>query len=661
MRRIFGAFLVLTAVCSTILAGGVPTVNVDAAGEGRALSPDFYGIFFEEINHAGDGGIYAEMVRNRSFEDARLPEGMTLSDDGKQVVGPNKGWRHPFDSEDPTPGWKLIPIEASAEMTLDGSEPLNENNPTVLKIDVKGLAHNSIASVILENGGYAGIAVRKGEEYRLTFWARGEGIDSLGVVIPKREGNMLAEGKIEGIDGSWKKFELILTASEDYALGRLCFSIRQTGTLRLDDVSLFPVKTWKGRPNGLRADLAEKLAALRPAFLRFPGGCIVEGCTLANAWRPTTTLGPTEKRPSRWMLWNYRSTQGLGLYEYLQMAEDLGAASMLVVNCGMACDFRDGGVVPLDELQPWIDEALSAIEYAVGDATTPFGKLRAEAGHPEPFNLKYVEIGNENWSDKEYRPRYEAFLAALKEKYPNIRYISNIEIGGDPAEIRDDHYYTDPQEMRRLERRYDDESRTGRSVYVGEYAVTKSNGKGSLRGALAEAAFLLGLERNADLVCMTSFAPLFYNVNYHSWPIDLIGYDNARCFAIPSYYVEKVLNDTRGDVVLPTETANVSEDADSLPEITALAHRDTAGGAVILRLVNFADSSRTVRVNISGAEIPAQTGKLTVLTSGSDADENSLETPEKVVPIEKTFDVPGASFDLPLEKFSLTVLRLEGK
>lgn len=544
----------LTILSATFLLGQTvetPKITVDATVEGIPMPPDLYGIFFEELNHCGDGGLYAEMIRNRSFEDHRIPEGTRL--EGDHVVGPRKGWKFPW-RDDKFPGWKLVPIEADADMFLDTETPIHPNNPTSLRLKIKGLSSSAYAGVRLDNEGFWGVAVRKGEEYRLTFYAKSSGnVNSFDVSIAKNEGASVASATVKGIGHDWKKHTLILKAGEDYAEGRLVLFFQQKGTVWLDEVSLFPVKTWKGRENGLRVDLMQKLVDMKPAFVRFPGGCIVEGCTLDNAWLPTTTLGPPEHRPSRWNVYGYRSTQGLGYHEYLLMTEDLGAAGMLVVNCGMACEGRDGGAAPLDEMQPWIDETLNAIEYAIGPIDSKFGKMRAEAGHSEPFNLKYVEFGNENWFPEFYIDRYKMFYEAVKAKYPQLKTISNIPMPeGLPIEIQDDHFYMIPDHARQMIDFYNLTDRNGPEIYVGEYAVNRKCGLGNLDGALGEACMMIGFEKNADVVTMSSYAPLFYNVHDRNWPVNLIGFDNHRCFGTPSYYVQKLFSTEKGDRILPT-------------------------------------------------------------------------------------------------------------
>lgn len=566
MKKTIAALLAVGLLCATAHAQtcsandnqkqiappktGGTTITVDAAAQGVAISPHLYGIFFEEINHSGDGGLYAELIENRSFEDCRLPEGLTMRDG--HGVGQNKGWKIQFDDTNKFPHWKFAANGADAALTIETDAPIHPNNVNYARLSVKSVAVD--AAIVLANDGFWGIATEKDERYLLSVFARSTDVKRFAVRLIDGNRQTLASTEVEGITNQWQKFEFVLQANAATVQGALELVFDEVGTIDIDEVSLFPEKTWNNRRNGLRKDLVQKLYDLKPAFVRFPGGCIVEGCTLANAFRPTTTLGPNETRPSRWILWNYRSPQGLGLHEYLQLCEDIGAAALLVVNCGMACEFRDGGMVGKteEELRPYIDEALNSLEYALGSVDTKFGALRAAAGHPEPFNLQYLQIGNENWG-KEYVPRYKVMHNAIKAKYPKLKYISCIEIPDADVDLRDDHYYNRTDFFRQGISRYDNDPRGDREVYVGEFAVTGGVGEGNLSGALGEAAFMIGFERNGDLVTMSSYAPLFYNTNDRAWPVNLIGFDNSRCFGQPSYYVQQMFSANRGDRALPTE------------------------------------------------------------------------------------------------------------
>jgi alpha-L-arabinofuranosidase len=514
-----------------------PTLTVQVDRPGVRTSPHLYGVFFEEINHAGDGGLYAEMVRNRDFQETTKegePAGWALRTDG----------------------------QAHGAMALDPDKPLNPATARSLRLDIADAASGRVSAV---NAGYWGIAVKKGATYRLSLFARRSAgfAGSLSVTLEDAKGEKVyARAVVTGLNEGWQRFTCRLTANGDDPAARLVLSASAPGSVWLDVVSLFPEETWKRRPNGLRADLARHVDALRPAFVRFPGGCYVEGGDrLADAFRWPRTLGDIAERPGHLNAnWGYRSTDGLGYHEYLQWCEDMGAEPLFVVNCGMAHhDFA-----PLDQLQPWVQEALDAIEYANGPVTSKWGALRAKNGHPAPFHLKYVEIGNENGmfggfggTREQYAERYKVFYDAIKARYPDIHTIANTR-GPYPMEMVDDHFYNSPGWFWTNAGMYDHYDRKGPKVYVGEYAVTQDCGQGNLRAALAEAAFLTGLERNSDVVKMASYAPLFVNVNDRKWNPDAIVFDGARSYGTPSYYVQKVFAANRPDVNLPVQIPGAS-------------------------------------------------------------------------------------------------------
>lgn len=508
---LFLAAFVATAAADTA------TLTVDAGKPGPKISPTLFGIFFEEINHAGDGGLYAEMVRNRSFEDRATPD-----------------------------GWSLVKAEgAEANMALDTEKPLNGHNPRSLRLEI---AKTDSWRVGIANGGYWGMSVVQGAEYDLSLFARcsADFKSPLTVRLESVSGNVLAETTIKGLTSEWNRYSGSLTAKAADRSARLVIAAASPGTLWFDMVSLFPQETFKRRPNGLRADLAGMLADLRPAFIRFPGGCFVEGDKLDNATRWKNTIGDVAERPGHWNLWGYRSTDGLGYHEYLQMCEDIGAEPLFVINCGMA----HGGNVPLDQLGPWVQDALDAIEYANGPETTKWGSLRAKNGHPNPFGLKYLEIGNENGGPA-YNERYARFYDAIKARYPEMQLIADTRVPNRPMDILDEHYYNNPGWFAANAERYDTADRKGPKIYVGEYACTSQCGRGNLRAALGEAAFMTGMERNSDIVTLCSYAPLFVNVNDRKWNPDAICFNSATCYGTPSYYVQKLFAQNRGDVALP--------------------------------------------------------------------------------------------------------------
>lgn len=368
-------------------------------------------------------------------------------------------------------------------------------------------------------------------------------------MLESGDGVVYAQAKAASLSSNWKPFEFSLTAKGTDPKARLVISANKAGTFWLDMVSLFPKKTWKNRPNGLRPDLAEMLAGMKPGFVRFPGGCWVEGDTMNLAYRWKQTIGSPAERRTQYNIWQYHATHGLGYHEYLQMCEDLGAEPLFVINCGMS--HRE--TVPLDKMGEFVQDALDAIEYANGPVSSTWGAVRAKNGHAAPFNLKYMEIGNEN-GGRAYHERYPLFYDAIKAKYPQMHLVANEWNGRPdtrPIEIVDEHYYSSPEFFIHNADKYDSYDRSGRKVYVGEYAVTQGCGQGNLRAAVGEAAFMTGMERNSDVVVMASYAPLFANVNYKKWNPDLIDFDSARVYGLPSYYVQKMFSENRGETVLP--------------------------------------------------------------------------------------------------------------
>ncbi|MBU6401829.1 MAG: DUF1080 domain-containing protein [Verrucomicrobia bacterium] len=507
---------------AALVHAGAAELKVQVDRPGARISPALYGIFFEEINCAGDGGLYAEMVRNRSFEDSNQPEHWSLV-----TSGAGRGQM------------TVVPLEAGSEF-----------NRHALRLQVTQAGRGTVGVV---NDGYWGMALAKGATYDLSLRARaGSGFNGpLQVTLLGANGVVYATARIDGLTSKWKSFRAALTTPAACAQARLSISAAQPGTVWLDVVSLFPRKTFKGRRNGLRPDLAGMLAGLHPSFVRFPGGCWVEGDNLSLSYHWKQTIGDIADRRDQYNIWQYYSTQGLGFHEYLQMCEDLGAEPLFVINCGMS----HHGNVPLDQMGSWVQDALDAIEYANGPVTSRWGSVRARNGHPAPFHLRYMEIGNENGGPP-YRERYALFYRAIKSRYPRMHLIADVWGGipnDNPVEIVDEHYYSSPEFFMNNAARYDHYDRSGPKVYVGEYAVTQGCGQGNLRAALGEAAFMTGLERNSDIVVMASYAPLFANLNYKKWNPDLINFNGASVYGIPSYYVQKMFSANRGDFVLPVQ------------------------------------------------------------------------------------------------------------
>jgi alpha-L-arabinofuranosidase len=525
------------------------TLRVDTRARGIRTSPQLYGLFCEDINHAGDSGLYAEMVRNRGFEAGRTPEGCRM--EGSEVVNP-KGWRQAY-MPDSLEGWSLLCRgDASGEAKVVADTPLNAENPMSLRVTVHAARGGEFGVV---NSGWWGMSVKKDAGYRLSLYARSADYRGrLRVALVAPSGDVLAETFFEGLSGAWQRFETRLVARATEPSARLVIAASQPGTFHLDMVSLFPEDTFKGRPNGCRKDIAEMLAALKPAFLRFPGGCIVEGITLENRIQWKKTIGDLARRPGHWNLWNYHTSDGLGFHDYLQLCEDLNAAPMYICNAGMSCQGRQGAVVEDSQtLQAYVQDTLDALEYANGPADSTWGAVRAANGHPEPFGIRYLGIGNENGGPV-YCAHYKTFVEAVKARYPDLLIVA---CQNDPAmgtlEIVDEHFYDAPGFFTANMGRYDTYDRNGPRIFVGEYACMHNAGKGNLRAAVAEAAFMIGIEKNSDVVTMASYAPLLTHVNDRRWNPDLIGFDCSRVYGTPSYYVQKLFAQNRPDVLHPTE------------------------------------------------------------------------------------------------------------
>jgi alpha-L-arabinofuranosidase len=508
-----------------------PTVTVDVNQLGHAISPTLWGIFFEDINLSADGGLYPELVRNRSFEDSSEPEHWNLTNDA----------------------------DGKSSMTIDTSYPLNPLNRRSLRVSVDG-------AFTLANEGYWGMNVVQGDTYICQLAART--MDQFSVPLTVRlassSGAELAKAQIDQVSGRWKYYTVELTASSSDSEATLQLSASGKGTLFLDMVSLLPKNTWKD--HGLRVDLAQSLDALHPSFMRFPGGNWIEGDDFAHIYHWKTTIGDLDARTPLWNTWGYNTTQGLGFHEYLQLCEDLGAEPLFDINVGMS--LRDS--VPLGQMGQWIQDALDAIEYANGPTNTVWGGLRAQAGHPAPFRLRYLEIGNEN-GGPDYQQRWALLVNAIRQKYPAIHLIANSDLRGrpyptDPApDIVDEHYYESPESFMNRASQYDSYDRQGPKIFIGEYAVTRKAGQGNLRAALGEAAFMTGIERNSDVVVLASYAPLFVNLNHRAWNPDLITFDDAHWYGSPSYYVQQMFSQNRGDAVLPVtvQSGEVNEEPES--------------------------------------------------------------------------------------------------
>lgn len=667
----------------------VPAIVVDATAPQRAVSPEMYGIFFEEINHAGEGGLYAEMVRNRDMEATNVPEGWRV--EGNDVVTP-QGWRTPVWFDNELPAWTFL-AKGSVEgsMELDDTQPLNDRNPHSLKLTVSKMGKPEDGDLCgIVNSGYWGMNVEKGEWYDAAFYAHAADNRSVGLVfsLENEEGKVCARATIPEIGrGGWRQYKLALHAYRSDPKCRLVITTLEPVTMWFDVVSIFPRNTFKNRPNGMRVDVAQALADMKPGFLRFPGGCVVEGASLTNRFRWKDSIGDISQRRGDFNLWGYYSTYGLGYHEYLQFAEDLGAEAMYVCNVGMSCQARESESCDEEDIDLYVQEALDAIEYAVGPVTSEWGAKRAENGRPEPFKLKYVEIGNENHGP-DYAERYEIFYKAIKEKYPDIITIADTTEGmGDlPIEIVDEHYYRGLDSFFDMDDYYDDTDRSGPKIYVGEYAVIAGVGAGSLMGGISEAVYMLNMEKNADMVVMCSYAPLLENVNQRNWPVNLIWLDSSRVVGRSSYQIQKLFGIHRPDVVLQTdvETPEVTlksvpvrrrgrrgrnnengDQAEQAPryvqadQLYAQAGLDKQAGELILKVVNPTSEPVTGQITLKGLTGLGRTAQIISVGNADANAENSLDNPNVVEPVTSQMTVPGREFTATFKPHSLTVLRLK--
>jgi len=502
------------------------TVDVQVNKPGHKIPATLWGVFFEDINLSADGGIYPELVRNLSFEDSDKPE-----------------------------NWDFTPAQnGKSQASIDSSRPLNAFNKRSLRIDSDG-------GFTLENPGYYGMGIAAGESYTFRAAFRRENFSGgITVKILAADGKTIATAEIKELSETWNYRSVELVANAADAKARLQISASGKGVLFLDMVSLMPKRSWKD--TGLRPDLAEAINALKPAFYRFPGGCWVEGENIEKMYNWKKTIGNLDSRTPLWNIWQYYATHGLGYHEYLLMAEALNSEPLFCINVGMS----HKEVVPMDQMGQWVQDALDALEYANGPTNSFWGGLRAKAGHPAPFNMKYLEIGNENGTQA-YNERWKLFYDAIKAKYPDVQLIANDWQGNIPKHPRpdlvDEHYYNTPEFFMQQAGRYDRYDRKGPKIFVGEYAVTRNTGLGNLRGAIGEAAFMTGMERNSDIVSMAAYAPLLCNANHKRWPVNLINFDSTRWFGIPSYYVQKLFAEYRGDILLPTtvQTTDIPESA----------------------------------------------------------------------------------------------------
>jgi alpha-N-arabinofuranosidase len=625
-------------------------IAVQASRPGADIAPTMFGVFYEDINFAADGGLYPERIKNRSFE----------------FDEPLAGWAKRFMSD--------------GELVIRTDRPLNANNLHYLRVRV----HAPGGGFVVSNTGFRGIGIQAGAEYVVSASARavGAGPRSVRVTLNDERGGLLGQASLGGFTSEWKRYEATITPTATTAQARFQVVIDQAGDVDLDMVSLFPKETWNGRPNGLRKDLVQLLADLKPGFIRFPGGCIVEGRRLALRYQWKKTVGDVAERRgliNRWADENeriapdYYQSFGLGFFEYFQLAEDIGASPLPILNCGMACQFNSGELAEAEQLDEYIQDALDLIEFANGPTSGRWGGLRASMGHPAPFGLKMIGVGNEQWGPR-YIERYERFAAALKAKHPEVLLVSSAGpsaagaqfefLWGKLRELKadfvDEHYYMPPAWFLANAARYDKYERSGPKVFAGEYAAHATDPgrpgrRNNWQAALAEAAFMTGLERNADVVRLASYAPLLAHVDAWQWAPDLIWFDNLRSFGTPSYYVQKIFGTNTGTRIVPVTIDG--EVAAARHGLYASASLDGRTNEIVVKVVNSEAVTKSVRLAVEGAATRGD-ARMTALASADLQAENSLDQPTRVAPVESRVALGAAELHLELQPQSVTIVRL---
>jgi len=648
--------LLITVVFSlNLIAQNIQPIIVTVDKPKAEIKPEMWGIFFEDINFGADGGIYAEMVKNRSFEFAK----------------PRTGWQVNLTSRD------------SSHFVIQNRGNLNQDNPRYVRISIKdGTVKNYIS-----NSGFRGMGVKQNNKYNFSIMASqpDESNIKLRIELVSEKGEKIGEAFITPKGKDWKKYEVGFVATKTDLKASLNLFFEGTGVIDLDMVSLFPGDTWKGRPYGLRADIVQLLADLKPGFLRFPGGCIVEGYDLSLRYQWKKTIGNIEDRKTIINRWNtefanrltpdYYQSFGLGFFEYFQLAEDIGAEPLPILNCGMACQFNSAEVVPLLQLDPYIQDAIDLIEFANGAADSKWGKIRAQMGHHAPFNMKMLGIGNEQWGPQ-YFERYNLFEKAIKAKYPNITLVSSSgpqpddelfkfavgELKKTNVNIVDEHYYRPPVWFRDNAARYDNYDRNSYKIFAGEYAAQSvftcsPDNKNNWDCALSEAAFMTGLERNADVVNMCSYAPLLAHVDGWQWTPDLIWFNNLTSYGSTNYYVQKLFSTNKGTHVLTMLQEN--KPLTGQQGLYATAAIDKKSDEIILKVVNTSDKEQNNIIVLQTSRKVLPEASLTTLKNESLDGMNTIENPAAIKPVSQEITLKGKKVELSVAPYSFSVIRIK--
>lgn len=645
--NLFSRLLLSICLLSLLLAGSVSSqvaeMKLLTKKPGAEIQPTMYGLFFEDINFGADGGLYGELLKNRSFE---------------------------FDQ--PLMGW--IPF---GDVKTETADPAFDRNPTYVRLTSRGL----LTGTGIENQGFRGIGLKQGEKYRLTFHARTASQNPLRIKIELVDHNNdpFFEKNLEVSGGQWSKQELEIVPPKTDEKASIRIWLVTRGSIDMDHISLFPVNTFKNRANGMRADLGQALADLKPGLFRFPGGCIVEGTNLETRYQWKHSVGPVENRPININRWNYTfayrkfsdyyQSYGLGFYDYFQLSEDIGAEPLPVLHCGLSCQFENKDPnenVKLDELGPYIQDAIDLIEFANGPVSSEWGKLRAEMGHPEPFNLKFLAVGNEQW-DTLYVNRLRLFVKALREKHPEIKIVGSSGPSPDgkdfdylwpemkklKVDLVDEHYYRPPSWFRENAARYDSYDRKGPAVFAGEYACHHPSKQNNFESALCEAAFMTGFERNADIVHMCTYAPLFAHVELWQWRPDLIWFDNLRVLKTPNYYIQQLYATYKGTHVLPLTLGDKA--ASGQDGWYASAALDKNANEILIKVANLNKEARPLRITLDGLKKGTLNVTRILFQNDNMLAVNSFEKPDLLVPVEKkdqvvngvlNAEIPATSFQL---------------
>ena len=658
MKKYKGLLAVLALAAGSALQAQTNELVIQAGKPGAEIQPTMYGLFFEDINYAADGGLYAELVKNCSFE---FPQHFM--------------------------GWKTF-----GKVSLKDDGPF-ERNPHYVRLAYAGHPHKQTG---LDNEGFFGIGIKKGAEYRFSVWARvaeGETPAKIRVELADTksmgEQQAFATADVTVDSREWKKYQVILKpeVTNPKAILRIFLASRQT--VDLEHISLFPVDTWQGHENGLRKDLAQALADIKPGVFRFPGGCIVEGTDIASRYDWKKSVGMVENRPlneNRWQYTfphrffpDYYQSYGLGFYEFFQLSEEIGAEPLPVLSCGLACQFQNPNMdahVPLCDLDSYIQDALDLIEFANGAVDTPWGKVRADMGHPAPFNLKFIGIGNEQWG-KEYPEHLEPFVKAIRKKYPDIKIVGSSgpnsegeqfdylwpEMKRLKADLVDEHFYRPEAWFLSQGARYDNYDRKGPKVFAGEYAC---HGKGKkwnhFHASLLEAAFMTGLERNADVVHMATYAPLFAHVEGWQWRPDMIWFDNLNSVRTVSYYVQQLFATHKGTNVLSlTMNKKPVTGAEGQNGLFASAVCDKNKNEIIVKVANTSDKKQPLSLIFNGLKKKeVLSGARCIKLSSADMDkDNTIENPLAIIPQETSLDVDGHTLNVDLEPATFAVYILK--